>query len=591
MKLSFAVHNDEYIRVNKDNNSLKEVTTFFDNEFNLLFKDNQILIPFPIFMQRMDLINSFLHDKRDLIRLETTEDFRSKIALSPRYRESNSIDDLTEEEITSKISSFGFKRIPTKHQFRNLQRLCALRACASFSVPGAGKTTEALAFHAFHAKNQRTKLLVISPINAFTSWDDEFQECYEVKNKFTRLRGSVEKITELLNQDPQFIIINYDSLRSPEKFSLIKKLVLQNSDMTVILDESHKSKGQSISFILSNLSPFISHKVILTGTPMPQAPSDLRPQFNFLYPNEYIQYDEELIEKFSPVYVRTTKRNLDLLDPIYKLNRIEPRPVFSQFYNEYFAKPLSEGATLEDILAVRSFKKAVLKLIKFISNPASCADDIMRIDPSLLNPILEEGSGAKIDALVDRATDLINQGEKVLIWSSFINNVELLASRFGDKAEYIHGGVKTASNDEEDFIELDTREAKIKRFKEDESCRVLVANPAAAAESISLHKHCNHALYLDRTYNAGQFLQSQDRIHRYIAKEDEQQKYIDIFLLNIPHCVDFKVHDALNRKIENMAAFLNDPSLISLHGFDYDLDQSMDDGAIDEVDKQEFYAR
>ena len=47
MKLSFAVHNDEYIRVSKDNNSLKEVTTFFDNEFNLLFKDNQILIPFP----------------------------------------------------------------------------------------------------------------------------------------------------------------------------------------------------------------------------------------------------------------------------------------------------------------------------------------------------------------------------------------------------------------------------------------------------------------------------------------------------------------------------------------------------------------
>ena len=38
MKLSFAVHNDEYIRVNKDNNSLKEVTTFFDNEFNLLLK-------------------------------------------------------------------------------------------------------------------------------------------------------------------------------------------------------------------------------------------------------------------------------------------------------------------------------------------------------------------------------------------------------------------------------------------------------------------------------------------------------------------------------------------------------------------------
>ena len=44
---------------------------------------------------------------------------------------------------------------------------------ASFSVPGAGKITEALAFFAFHKTNQDSKLLVISPINAFISWDDE----------------------------------------------------------------------------------------------------------------------------------------------------------------------------------------------------------------------------------------------------------------------------------------------------------------------------------------------------------------------------------------------------------------------------------
>ena len=62
---------------------------------------------------------------------------------------------------------------------------------------------------------------------------------------------------------------------------------------------------------------------------------------------------------------------------------------------------------------------------------------------------------------------------------------------------------------------------------------VLVANPAAAAESISLHEHCNHALYLDRTYNAGQFLQSQDRIHRLISK-DKSAKIYRYFCMDIP---------------------------------------------------------
>ena len=38
-----------------------------------------------------------------------------------------------------------------------------------------------------------------------------------------------------------------------------------------------------------------------------QAPSDL--QYNqFLYPDENIFYDHELLEKFEPIYVRTTKR-------------------------------------------------------------------------------------------------------------------------------------------------------------------------------------------------------------------------------------------------------------------------------------------
>ena len=88
----------------------------------------------------------------------------------------------------------------------------------------------------------------------------------------------------------------------------------------------------------------------------------------------------------------------------------------------------------------------------------------------------------------------------------------------------------------------------MKRFKEDPSCMVLIANPGAAAESISLHEQCNHALYLDRTYNAGQFMQSRDRIHRLIEKDKEQQKYFHIFYLSYPGSVDHKVHNALNRK-------------------------------------------
>src|SRR5437588_8148393 len=44
--------------------------------------------------------------------------------------------------------------------------------------------------------------------------------------------------------------------------------------------------------------------------------------------------------------------------------------------------------------------------------------------------------------------------------------------------------------------------------------RIVVATSRVRGEGISLHTVCHNAIYLDRDYDAAQFLQSQDRIHR-----------------------------------------------------------------------------
>ena len=105
-----------------------------------------------------------------------------------------------------------------------------------------------------------------------------------------------------------------------------------------------------------------------------------------------------------------------------------------------------------------------------------------------------------------------------------------------------------------------TREQKIKRFKEDSECMVLIANPAAAAESMSLHYVCNYALYLDRTYNAAHYLQSQKRIHR-LTEGEEKQKYIEIFWLNVRGSLDVKIEKRLAEKVHEMNKFLNESEL------------------------------
>lgn len=57
------------------------------------------------------------------------------------------------------------------------------------------------------------------------------------------------------------------------------------------------------------------------------------------------------------------------------------------------------------------------------------------------------------------------------------------------------------------------RNRVIEKFLRDPDCRVLVANPSAAKEGLTLTS-ANNALYVDRTFKMDDYLQSQDRIHR-----------------------------------------------------------------------------
>jgi len=96
---------------------------------------------------------------------------------------------------------------------------------------------------------------------------------------------------------------------------------------------------------------------------------------------------------------------------------------------------------------------------------------------------------------------------------------------------------------------------------------VLLANPAAAGEGISLHHWCHHAIYLDRTFNAGHFLQSQDRIHRLGLSPDVITRFT---ILVSEETIDETVDGRLRTKIQALATLMNDPGLVRLSMPDVD---------------------
>lgn len=463
---------------------------------------------------------------------------------------------LPEAKLRERLNEIGFLRELSAEQVRNVGRIAAIPAAATFSVPGAGKTTEALACFFLKAADDES-LLVISPKNAFAAWDEQIGDCMpHLGEQFVRLRGGRDNIARILDESPRFMLITYQQLaRVPDVIAAHCAKV----KAYVFLDESHRIKsgvGKQTARAVLTLSHLPVGKLIMSGTPMPQAPDDLVPQFAFLYP-EIPASPETVVDLIKPVYVRTNKKELGLRPVSRSMVCLPMAPLQRELYNLMKFEIAREAATALGIRskqAFRSLGRSVARLLMFVSNPSILSADIGFAHPDLLRAVLAEGEGPKIRYILRRARALARQGHKVLIWSSFRHNVEYLCERLSDiGAVYIHGGVDAGDEDDDE-----TREGKIKLFHDDPNVLAMVANPAAAGEGVSLHRVCHHAIYLDRTFNAAHYLQSEDRIHRFGLPPD-QETFIEI--VECEGTIDETVRQRLGFKIGRMAEALEDSSL------------------------------
>lgn len=532
------------------------------------YSDWSITFPWRYFLSIKGFVGQYFSARHNQYRVVFTDNAKSmlKTANDTSYNTALALNARSEAEIKAHLESIGFKRSLTINQLNNLKKISHLPGAATFSVPGAGKTTEALAFFFVNATDI-DRLLVVAPKNAFSAWDEQLDACMgENYGKFVRLRGGEAAIQTALRTNPRFMLITYDQL-SRVKNTIVSSL--SSGNIYMFLDESHRIKGgkqiKRADAILE-MAHLPKRKLIMSGTPMPQSPKDLVSQFSFLYPTKDVT-DTTVIDLIQPIFVRTTKGQLG----IPKLDHRVVQVPMTQLQREIYKTLKSEvRRQLNPVLSdssryeLRRIGKCVMKVMEFVSNPSLLSNDMDYAFDRRVGALLLESDGPKIDYVCRRARQLAAEGKKVLIWSSFVQNVELIALRLSDLgAEYIHGGVD--AGDESDF---DTREGKIKRFHTDDTCKVLVANPAACSEGISLHKVCQYAIYLDRSFNAAHYMQSEDRIHRLGLSPDAKPQ---IEFVECEDSIDQVVRTRLELKVKTMAQALEDSSLsVEISSVDYD---------------------
>lgn len=479
-------------------------------------------------------------------------------------------------EIETRLIAAGFtKRILKSFQLRDLARLLSLSHGANFSVPGAGKTTVAFALHLLAGTNDE-RLLVICPKSAFPAWRSVVDECMEPgapndgDESFVVLDGREAETDRLLRSGARRFVMSYDLMvRQQATIAAF----LSRQPVHVILDESHRMKAgrasQRGAFLLS-IAALPARRDILSGTPMPQDANDLSSQLGFLWPGQ--GYDLQLQRGTAPravlgeLYVRTTKKELGLPEPIHHFHNVGMQEGQLALYSVVRSEALRQltkvirSSAQPDYLRAR---RSVMRLLQLSVNPTlalqSMMSDNRSVASGIVDQVIAEGASEKMKTVVAHARQLAREGRKSVIWTIFTGNIQDLEVLLADlNPVSLYGAVPSG-----EATDPNTREGRLFRFHEDPRCQVLIANPAAAGEGISLHMACHDALYLDRSYVSTHYLQSIDRIHR-LGLPPDTETNIHVYRAKAPRelgSIDLSVSRRLIVKIRNLQELLNDTDL------------------------------
>lgn len=489
---------------------------------------------------------------------------------------------MPEPEILNHLEAAGWRMDSHQlkdYQLTNLQHLLSLANGANFSVPGAGKTTVTFALHLL-SREQIDALIVVAPNNAFPAWENIVEECLntsasqDLRADFVPLTGGESKIASLLASGERRFIISYEQLVRVDQH--ISNFMATNK-VHLILDESHRMKAGHSSqrgSVLLRMGHLAVRRDILSGTPMPQGRQDIASQLDFLWPGHgygsKISAGYELRELIGDLYVRTTKKDLKLPKRTIKAVPVTLTDAHLALYGILKSDLTARASELRSGkagVALINARKCVMRILQAATNPLLVIPHLQQHNENgetsaILEAVQSEGASARVHKTVELTKKLIAEGKKVLIWTIFTETLHQLVHALGEYSPAaIHGAVLLG-----DVSDAASRQGQLRRFKEDPNCRVMIANPAAASEGISLHMHCHDAIYVDRGYNATHYLQSIDRIHRLGLKPDV---VTTIYILQnaLPRdvgSIDRAVARRLMAKIGAMQELLDDPDLQEL---------------------------
>lgn len=496
-----------------------------------------------------------------------------------------------------------------EHQLKAAFHLFSVKHGANFSVPGSGKTTVVLVvFEQLRLSGVVDSLFVVGPPSCFGPWRTEYHKVLgrtpsvevllggDASDRRNKYYVDGNRIADLYLSSFQTFHRDWQHVRS-----------LMNAEggrFYLVVDEAHYMKqidGSWASAILE-IANHAKFRCALTGTPFPRAISDGFNLFDFLWPRispisqkdrirveasmkngDILNAQQILAASVGPFFYRVRKTELGLAaQNLHPPIQVPLKRYEKEIYSAITARvrDLAADDYIRDFETLNTLRRArMIRVRQCVSYPrllisaiSGYNDEFLEGDASLADTIGhydEIERPGKLDALIGLLARIGAHDKKVVVWSNFVgtlHNLRRAIEMEGYEVRLIYGGTPIHLAP---FSEEMTREQIIDEFNDPAgTVNVLVANPAACSEAVSLHKLCSNAIYYDVSYNCAHYLQSMDRIHRVGASENRGSDY---YFLQYANTMEDDILQNVRRKSHVMSSIIDqDYPVYSLDMFEQD---------------------
>jgi SNF2 family DNA or RNA helicase len=417
---------------------------------------------------------------------------------------------------------------------------------------GLGKTLQTLTWLAWlqeqNKKNHRPSL-VICPASVLHNWRREAEKFTPNLRVLVLESGAARH--NLRKQIPQhdLIVTNYALLRRDlEEFHKF-------SFRAVILDEAQfiKNPGAQVTQSVKQLK--CENKIALTGTPLENRLLDLWSIVDFIQPS-YLGTQEQFLETYEPKgggnaesAQRIARRRLSA-----KL-----RPLLLRRLKKHVAKdlpdrieerrdcPLGDEQRKLYLAELRRSRDQVMKAVEtqgLNKSKMHVLAALTRLRQVCCHPALVGSNTAsgKTETLFELLDPLIADGQKVLVFSQFVQMLELLEKEC--RVRNIHTHVLTGQTKD--------RQQVVSDFQKDTGAGVFLLSLRAAGTGLNL-TNASYVVLYDPWWNPAVEAQAIDRSHRI-----GQTQTVNAYRLIAPGTVEEKIWELQQSKAQTIADVLGE---------------------------------